>query len=599
VSVSAEDLARALRVAVDAALEAGDILRRDFHRAGGPRGGGDKAEADVEAERAIRGRLRSSFPWRFLGEETGREPGQAGAPVWLVDPNDGTRDYLVGLRGSAVSIGLVDEGRPVLGVVFAFNYPDGDGDLFTWAEGCGPVRRNGTPAAPHLPAALGPLEVVLVSSKGDRDPDTNLRCCAPARFRALPSIAHRLALLAAGEAAGTSSLWSPRDWDYGGGHALLRGNGGVLVDQDGHEIAYAEDGESTCGNAFGGSRTIAGDLARRPWAEAGTGPWGADRPARVPRGRAVADSALLRRAQGCLLGQVAGDSLGSLVEFAREAEIGSRFADGPRLLQDGGVHQTLAGQPTDDSEMALALARTLVDAGRFEPGAVMDAYRRWHGSGPFDMGRTTHQALIGHPVPDSQANGSLMRASPLGIFAHGLDAAQAAALARQDSALTHPHPVCGDAAAAFVVALGHAHRNGDASGAWEAALAWARRDAVAPVVEALQASARAAPSCDGSNQGWVLITLQNAFYELRHAKSLEDGVVATVRRGGDTDTNAAVTGALLGAVHGRPAVPDQWRQMVLSCRAHPARAVHARPRTYWPVDVMELAECLLVAGASA
>src|SRR5437899_3296928 len=82
--------------------------RADFHRPGGPRGGGDKAEADVEAEHAIRSCLLEAFPdWGYRGEETGAHAGAAGQPTWLVDPNDGTRDYLAGRRGSAVSIGLV------------------------------------------------------------------------------------------------------------------------------------------------------------------------------------------------------------------------------------------------------------------------------------------------------------------------------------------------------------------------------------------------------------------------------------------------------------------------------------------------------------
>jgi len=97
----------------------------------------------------------------------------------------------------------------------------------------------------------------------------------------------------------------------------------------------------------------------------------------------------------------------------------------------------------------------------------------------------------------------------------------------------------------------------------------------------------------------VLIALQNAFYELLHAPSLEEGVVATVRRGGDTDTNAAIAGALLGAVHGRDAVPSQWRQMVLSCRPVASRAARPRPMPYWPADVYELAERLLLAGRDA
>ena len=68
----------------------------------------DKADADTEAERLIRRRLLEAFPgWGFLGEETGAVPGTPGDPIWLVDPNDGTRDYLKGRRGSAVSIGLL------------------------------------------------------------------------------------------------------------------------------------------------------------------------------------------------------------------------------------------------------------------------------------------------------------------------------------------------------------------------------------------------------------------------------------------------------------------------------------------------------------
>jgi hypothetical protein len=117
-------------------------------------------------------------------------------------------------------------------------------------------------------------------------------------------------------------------------------------------------------------------------------------------------------------------------------------------------------------------------------------------------------------------------------------------------------------------------------------------------VESLEAASQRPPRCDGEAQGWVRIALQNAFYELLHAGSLEEGVRRTVRRGGDTDTNAAIAGALLGAVHGREAVPAQWRQAILSCRPHPLRAKRVRGRTYWPVDALELAERLLLAGAA-
>lgn len=98
--------------------------------------------------------------------------------------------------------------------------------------------------------------------------------------------------------------------------------------------------------------------------------------------------------------------------------------------------------------------------------------------------------------------------------------------------------------------------------------------------------------------GWVRIAFGNAFYRLLHSESLEDAVVETVRCGGDTDTNAAICGALLGAVHGRDAIPKQWVDRVLTCRPIKGVAgVHRpRPRGMWPVDALVLAERLLQAG---
>ena len=596
------DLARALAVATAAAREAGGLLQADLHRPTGPRGAGDKADADTEAERLVRARLLAEFPgWGYVGEETGRADGSPGEPVWLVDPNDGTRDYLKGRRGSAVSIALLADGLPRLGVVLAFSYPDDAGDLFAWAEGCGPVTRNGEPTPPLDDDASGPLDLVLVSSAGDADPAGVLACVTPARFRAVPSIAHRLALVAAGEAVAAVSLNSPTAWDYAGGHALLRGAGATLIDEQGREVRYTPEGESRSVCAFGGREPSVRPLLSRPWHTLGMGerdPAAREVPARLVKGQLVRDPGRLARAQGCLLGQVAGDSLGALVEFETAASIRERHPDGPRQLVDGGRWDLLAGQPTDDSEMALALARAIVARGGFERDAALEAYRGWLHSSPFDVGDTVGAALRDHANPSSQANGSLMRASPLGVASHALPAELAAELARQDASLTHPNPVCGDATAAFVVAVAHAVREGDgAEAAWRTASDWADATGAALLVrDALAAACREAPVCDDGSEGWVKIALQNAFFELLHAPSLEEGIVATVRRGGDTDTNAAIAGALLGAVHGREAVPADWRSMVLSCRPLAPRARRPRPRACWPVDVLELAERLLLAG---
>ncbi len=596
------DLSRALELAIAAARDAGELLRSDLHRPGGPRGTIAKAEADTEAEGLIRERLLAGLPGSgFLGEETGRAPGGAGEPLWVVDPNDGTRDYLRGWRGSAVSIALVVDARPCLGVVFAFAYPDDGGDLFAWAEGCGPVMRNGKAVAPPANGPLGPHDVVLVSSAGDADAAGNSACVTPGRFRTVPSIAHRLALVAAGEGVAAVSLNSPCSWDYAGGHALLLGAGALLIDEQGREVSYSVEGESRSVCAFGGHRAVVDLLLARPWHTLGVVRADESRgaPVRLVRGQLVRHAGRLARAQGALLGQVAGDNLGALVEFENAATIAARDPLGPDRLENGGRWDLLAGQPTDDSEMALSLARSIVAQGSFEREAVLAAYRDWLRSSPFDVGGTVGAALRDHPNPASQANGSLMRSCPLGIYAHALDPTLVAELARQDASLTHPSPVCGDATAAFVVAVAHAvHVGGGAVATWRAAVAWAEAsDAALLVREALEAARREPPVCDQGSEGWVRIALQNAFYELLHAPTLEQGVVATVRRGGDADTNAAVAGALLGAVHGRDAVPLQWRSMVLSCRPIAPRARRPRPQPYWPVDVMEIAERLLLAGA--
>ena len=97
-----------------------------------------------------------------------------------------------------------------------------------------------------------------------------------------------------------------------------------------------------------------------------------------------------------------------------------------------------------------------------------------------------------------------------------------------------------------------------------------------------------------THQGWVLVALQNAFWCL-HALEFRGGPGRRPsRRGGDTDTNAAIAGALLGAAHGREAIPARWILPVLACRPLvEAGALRPRPMDYWPDDMLELAEALL------
>lgn len=607
-----------LNVATEAALEAGKLLREEFLKPGGPSGQHGHAEVDQRAEEIIRRRLMAASPdWGYRGEETA-PGGIAGADrhhVWLVDPNDGTGAYLKGFRGSAVSVALLRDGTPVLGVIYAFVAPDNQGDLFVWAEELDRVRRNGVPVD-RLPwaTALARETTIMVSQSADRAVDANLVCVSPARFLAVPSIAYRLALVAAGEGEVGVSLNGPGDWDYAAGHALLRGAGGALIDQNGSPVAYAPDGSSSTSACYGGAPGLVGEIARRPWSGVFTHssetpePFGLCWPV---LGQTLGDASLLQRVQGCMLGQLAGDALGSMVEFQGAAAISARYSRGVRKIGPSTVFSTLAGQPTDDSEMALVLARTLVRDGAFDENAIAGAYGYWRKSEPFDVGGTIGAATLGvlaaHGAGKSQAaaaraaanttseaNGALMRQSPLAIWGHALDPMTLTAYVRADTTLTHPNQVCQDASAAFIVALAAViHEGLDGPAAYARAKEWNHRHGASPTVTGALEAATDGPPDYEHQEGHVLIALQNAFYQALYASSLEAGVVATVMGGGDTDTNAAIAGALLGAIHGARAIPSQWRQAVLTCRPHTgASAQQPRPQAFWPVDALILAERL-------
>jgi ADP-ribosyl-[dinitrogen reductase] hydrolase len=311
----------------------------------------------------------------------------------------------------------------------------------------------------------------------------------------------------------------------------------------------------------------------------------------------ISDSGQIDRAEGCLYGQLIGDALGSLVEFESPERIHSRYPDGVRDMHDGGTWNTIAGQPTDDSELALALARVLVERGGYDRDAAWEAYLRWYRSGPFDIGTTISAAFSGTPNEHSQSNGALMRSSPLGIFAARKGVKQAIVSAREDVLLTHPNPVTQDANAVFVATIAKAVADGPAPTEVHAfAVALAREQQFeSEVIETLEAASDRLPSSFTRSQGWVLIALQNACYQLLHAADFEEALVATVGYGGDTDTNGAICGALLGAAWGRSAIPQRWVETIDSCRPSVDRpgVLRPRPEEYWPVDAAHLARELL------
>ncbi|RKU32180.1 ribosylglycohydrolase [Candidatus Poribacteria bacterium] len=304
-------------------------------------------------------------------------------------------------------------------------------------------------------------------------------------------------------------------------------------------------------------------------------------------------------------------------------------------MKDGGTWNTIAGQPTDDSELALMLARTLVKKGIFDREAIREAYLFWFNSRPFDIGSTTAAGLRNRSriykiykicritqrdvlspthvserlANNKESNGALMRVSPLGIFGTNDTSEQVAEWARQDAAITHIHPVCQTVSALFAMAIAYVIRTGcNAETLYAQIVAWADeinrdesliwKDEIADaesIRKAIRDAQDAPPADFYHQQGWVLIAFQNALYRLIHAPNTEEAIIDTVMSGGDTDTNAAICGALLGAVNGLESIPERWQETLRNCRPEAGKpGVHQpRPECFWPVDALELAEKLV------
>lgn len=606
IGINGVRLGELLHRVIEVTKVAAEFLVGESKRPDGLRGCGSETPIDLEIETFLRKELIALFPAGFIGEETGRIESPSGE-YWIVDPHDGTSAFLEGYGGTSVSVALLRNSTPVLGVVCAPLSPDMSFDCIAWAEGMPSLLRNGREIRPkNSDRPLSAQSMVFLNHRSAERPVSSGTAVAPGRFITLPSIAYRLARVAAGDGDASVSLNGPCSHDYAAGHALLRGAGMVLLDQSGSPVTYAADGTSQVKACFGGMPSVAADLSKRRWTNRRETKRGWRQPPDITHYQI--DPAVLQRARGCLMGQIIGDSLGSRVEFQAAKWIRKAFPEGVRDLADGGTWNTLAGQPTDDSELALALARSLVANRRYDADAVAEAYGRWYMSKPFDIGSTTAAALsMLHYVegdyaataqkaanPKSQANGSLMRVSPIGIWARFPKVA--AHYAAEDSRLTHPNETCVAACQIYAAAICAGIQYGTLEAMIDEANLVAQHvpsDLIRDTY--LNALKGYGPKeFDGDNQGWVLIAFQNAFRHLAAGTPIDTALIETVGMGGDTDTNAAITGALLGSLLGIKAIPQRWIRPVLACRPHKAlNAPRPRPEEYWPDDVLDLAATLV------
>lgn len=271
----------------------------------------------------------------------------------------------------------------------------------------------------------------------------------------------------------------------------------------------------------------------------------------------------LDRLRGVAVGAAVGDALGMPLEFGP--------AHPPdHLVRDMRPGRLPAGTFTDDTEMALALAESLLAHRPLDPDDLAQRFVAWYRAGPDDVGIQTSSVLgriargaswqeaveaVQQARPDAAGNGSVMRCWPVAL-AHWDDLDALLADSRLQSQVTHPHGEC-VAGCAFVNAAIYHLARGIAP---QEAIARALEQADAPT-ELRQAIA-AAPMKRRSelpNSGWVRHTLESAVWGLLTTGSFEEAIVQVVNLGSDADTAGTVVGALAGAAYGLSAIPAAWR----------------------------------------
>lgn len=288
------------------------------------------------------------------------------------------------------------------------------------------------------------------------------------------------------------------------------------------------------------------------------------------------------RVVGVVVASAAGDALGAPHEFGPALP-----ADAPLAMTGGGPFGWAPGEWTDDTQQAAAVLHALATGpadgalDRIEAALVA-----WYASGPTDVGNQTRAVLrralrddlrlaaaaAAHQArhPDAAGNGSLMRTGPVGLAAGG-DPGAVAALAAQVSALTHPHPDAVDACVLWSTAIARALEGPvddvpDWVGLVAAGLDHLDPDRRARWAERLEACRTDPPETFTPN-GWVVAALQAALAAIARTPIPAHGppsghlrlaVERAVRLGDDTDTVAAIAGALLGAHWGASAVPPEW-----------------------------------------
>ena len=317
-------------------------------------------------------------------------------------------------------------------------------------------------------------------------------------------------------------------------------------------------------------------------------------------------------ALGAFFGACVGDAAGAPLEFIGRKPSISEVKQA-MTMPGGGCWKVAPGQCTDDGELALCLARSIVANKKFDSDLVAQGYRQWYASKPFDIGETIYSAFSSRSYLDgdvgtaqnmridaknysmkSKANGSLMRCIPLAILGWSASGQQLAELASLDSTLSHPNPTCCSAVGCYIQSVASLiSYPGDSKRAFNRALSWARKYAEPEVVEWLISAANGRLVAGYPQAGFIKIAFIHAYHHLLAKSTFEDALENTLKLGGDTDTNACIVCGLVGARVGIVGIPPLMLQKVNNCQTNKGRE---RPEWLHPRQIQELVPQLLEYG---
>ena len=233
----ANDLTRELALAKKAARVAGEILRGYWKREGlkvGSKGHDNPVTAaDLEADRAIKKLLRDPFPaYGWLSEETADNDDRLKCRrVWIVDPLDGTKEFINGIPEFAVAIALIEDGVPVLGVT----YNPIKREMYWSARGVGchlNTRRVRVTRTRTLERAT------VLASRSETARGEWQVFHGTMKVSPTGSVAYKLAMVAAGKADATFTRSPKSEWDIASGAALVAEAGGTITDIRGRALRF-------------------------------------------------------------------------------------------------------------------------------------------------------------------------------------------------------------------------------------------------------------------------------------------------------------------------------------------------------------------------